>query len=242
MVDNLILNMKKLAVITGGSKGIGKALVHKFASMDFDIITCARNQKDLNTLKTEVEQHYKISCHVFAVDMSDKQQVMTFASQINKMEGHVEVLINNAGLFIPGQVHTEEEGSLEMMINTNLYSAYHLTRSLVPAMKQRNKGHIFNMCSTASFVPYVNGGSYCISKFALLGMNKVLREEMKEHNVRVTAIMPGATLTASWEGVDLPEERFMKPEDVAETIASAYLMSHRTVIEEIIMRPQLGDI
>ena len=78
--------------------------------------------------------------------------------------------------------------------------------------------------------------------FALLGMSKVLREEMKEHDVRVTSIMPGATLTASWEGVELPEERFMKADDVAETVWNAYVMSKRTVIEEIVMRPQLGDI
>ncbi|MEQ8575130.1 MAG: SDR family NAD(P)-dependent oxidoreductase, partial [Fulvivirga sp.] len=118
----------------------------------------------------------------------------------------------------------------------------HLTRGLIHGMKEKRAGHIFNMCSTASFVPYVNGGSYCISKFALLGMSKVLREEMKEHNVRVTSIMPGATLTASWEGVELPEERFMKPEDVADAVFNAYSMSDRTVIEEIVMRPQLGDI
>ena len=91
-------------------------------------------------------------------------------------------------------------------------------------------------------MPYANGGSYCISKFALLGMSKVLREEMKEQNVRVTSILPGATLTASWEGVDLPEERFMKPGDIAESVWSAYQLSDRTVIEELVMRPQLGDI
>jgi short-subunit dehydrogenase len=91
-------------------------------------------------------------------------------------------------------------------------------------------------------MPYINGGSYCISKFALLGMTKVLREEMKEHGVRVTAILPGATLTASWEGANLPPERFMKPDDVAEAILTAYKMSDRSVVEELVIRPQLGDI
>ncbi len=98
------------------------------------------------------------------------------------------------------------------------------------------------MCSTASIIPYTNGGSYCISKFALYGMTKVLREELKEHGVRVTAVLPGATLTASWEGVDLPAERFMKPEDVAQAMFTAWSLSSQAVIEELLIRPQLGDI
>lgn len=234
--------MKKLAVITGGTKGIGKALIEKFADQQFDIITCSRNKEELKKLSEEVSSKFGVNVHTFKVDMGKKDQVLTFANEISKISPHVEVLINNAGLFIPGAVHEETDGALEQMIDTNLYSAYHLTRGLIHGMKSNKSGHIFNICSTASFVPYVNGGSYCISKFALLGMSKVLREEMKEHNVRVTSIMPGATLTASWEGVDLPEERFMKPEDVAEAIFNAYSMSDRTVIEEIVMRPQLGDI
>jgi short-subunit dehydrogenase len=91
-------------------------------------------------------------------------------------------------------------------------------------------------------MPYINGGSYCISKYAMYGMTQVLREEMKEHNVRVTAVLPGATYTSSWEGADLPPERLMKPEDVASAVWNAYEMSSRTVVEEIILRPQLGDL
>ena len=131
---------------------------------------------------------------------------------------------------------------VEKMIDPNLYSAYHLTRKLIDGMINRKAGHIFNICSTASITPYVNGGSYCISKYAMLGMTKVLREEMKEHDVKVTAIMPGATLTASWEGVELPEDRFMKADDVADAVHTAYGLSKSAVIEEIVMRPQLGDI
>jgi hypothetical protein len=89
---------------------------------------------------------------------------------------------------------------------------------------------------------YSNGGSYAISKFALLGFSKCLRSELKGHGIRVTAVMPGATLTESWRGTDLNEDRFMKAEDVAETIYSAYTLSDRSVVEEIILRPQLGDL
>lgn len=229
--------MSKTVVVTGGTKGIGKAIIEKFAAEGFSIITCSRNESDLERLSSEISNH--VSYQV--VDMCDKAAVLGFGKWIKDQHGKIDVLVNNAGLFIPGEIHTEDDGVVEQMINTNLYSAYHLTRSLINEVVAA-KGHIFNMCSTASFVPYVNGGSYCISKFALLGFSKVLREEMKNKGVRVTSIMPGATMSASWEGVDLPEERFMKASDVAEAIFNAYNMSDRTVIEEIIMRPQLGDL
>jgi hypothetical protein len=154
----------------------------------------------------------------------------------------VDVLVNNAGKFIPGTTMEEAEGNLESMIETNVYSAYHVTRGLVAHMKAKAAGHIFNLCSIASIKAYPNGGSYAISKFALLGFSKVLREELKECGIRVTAVLPGATRTASWDGVDLPDTRFIKPEDVAEIIFNAYSISDRSVVEEVIIRPQLGDI
>jgi short-subunit dehydrogenase len=117
-----------------------------------------------------------------------------------------------------------------------------MTRALLPNMKTSGGGHIFNMCSIASFQAYKNGGSYAISKFALLGFSKCLREELKTDKIRVTAVMPGATKTRSWEAANLPDERFIKVEDVAATIFSAFSLSENSVVEEIIIRPQLGDI
>ena len=234
--------MNKTIVVTGGSKGIGKAVIEKAALNGFDIITCARNENYLKALKEEMEGKLETQVHYLPVDMSQKSEIKEFVRFVNGVTSKVDILVNNAGLFIPGQVHQEEEGVLEQMIQTNLYSAYHLTRGVLPMMLETGEGHIFNMCSTASIIPYVNGGSYCISKFALLGFSKVLREELKEKNIRVTSILPGATLTASWEGVELPEDRFMKPEDVAEAIWTAYELSGRTVMEEVLLRPMLGDI
>jgi short-subunit dehydrogenase len=154
----------------------------------------------------------------------------------------VDLLVNNAGVYLPGQIHDEPEKNLEFLLMVNLISAYHITRGVLETMIPRRSGHIFNIGSTASILAYPNGGSYCISKFAMYGMTKVLREELKELGIRVTAVLPGATFTQSWLGTDLPEERFMKPADIAETIWSAYNLSGNTVVEEVIMRPQLGDI
>lgn len=234
--------MNKLVVISGATKGIGRAVAERFAKAKFDVAACSRGAADLQDFKTHLERAHGVRVFVKKTDASDKKQVGEFASFVLDLDRPVDVLVNNAGHFIPGATMEEEDGVLEQMIAANVYSAYHLTRGLIDNFKKHASGHIFNMCSIASIKAYPNGGSYAISKFALLGFTKVLREELKALNVRVTAVMPGATRTASWEGVDLPESRFMKAEDVAEVIFNAYFISGRSVVEEVIIRPQLGDI
>ncbi len=235
--------MNKLIVVTGGTKGIGRAVVEKFASAGFDVATCSRSRNDLDQLANNLTGKFA-NCRIFTfvADMSKRNDVEAFSRMVTGLGRPVDVLVNNTGYFIPGDITTEEEGTLESMIEANLYSAYHTTRHLVGDMKQRKHGHIFNMCSIASIAAYPNGGSYAISKFALLGFSKCLREELKPLGIRVTAVLPGATYTNSWAGADLPEERFMKADDVAETIYSAWALSERSVVEEILIRPQLGDL
>lgn len=235
--------MKKLLIISGGTKGIGKAIVESFARKGFDIITCSRNQADIDRLIDEVKASGGGNeIKGFMADLRNRADVDGFVRFINSFKRSVDVLINNVGIFQPGKISDEPEGVFEQQLETNLYSAYYLTRGLIGDIIKKKKGHIFNICSTASIMPYVNGGSYCISKYAMYGMTQVLREEMKEHNVRVTAVLPGATLTSSWEGAEIPPERLMKPEDVAAAVWNAYEMSSHTVVEEIILRPQLGDL
>ena len=224
--------MSPLIVVTGGTKGIGRAIADRFIAAGFEAVVCARS----------VEGVAGPGLLPFAADLSVRSGVDALIGYIESLNRPVDVLVNNTGIFEPGQIHTEAEGTFERLMNTNVGSAYHLTRGLVRDMMIRRQGHIFMMCSTASITPYTNGGSYCISKFALLGMSRVLREELKPHDVKVTAILPGATLTASWAGTDLPEERFMKAEDVAESAWMAYSLSKSAVVEEILIRPQLGDI
>lgn len=224
--------MNPLAVVTGGSKGIGRAIAERFVNEGFDVVVCARAIDD-------VQGEGLIP---FTADLSDRSGVDALLRYIHSLNRPVDILVNNTGIFLPGQIQNEAEGTFELTMNTNVASAYHLTRGLLTDMIARRKGHIFMMCSTASITAYTNGGSYCISKFALLGMSRVLREELKTHGVKVTAVLPGATLTASWEGTDLPEERFMKASDVADSVWAAYTLSRSAVVEEILIRPQLGDI
>lgn len=230
-------------VITGATKGIGRAIAEKFAAEGFNLAVCARSQDDLNDMQEAFAKDYP-NCQFIskATDVSNAEAVNEFGDLVLEKFDKIEVLVNNAGVFIPGEVHKEEEGMLEKQIETNLYSAYRMTRKVIPRMQENKDGHVFNMCSTASVVAYPNGGSYCISKFALLGFSKVLREEMKIHNVRVTSLLPGATYTASWEGTDLPKERFIKAEDIGNLVYGTWELSKQTVIEEIMLRPQLGDL
>ncbi len=230
-------------IITGATKGIGKAIGDLLLSKGHNIAFCARSKEDVETLIGQWQEAYPSQEVTGMVcDMGVQQEVESFASSVISKMKNIDVLVNNAGIFIPGEILEEEEGALNKMINVNLYSAYHLTRVIAPMMKKQGSGHIFNMCSVASIKAYPNGGSYSISKFALLGFSKVLREELKSAGVKVTSILPGATWSNSWAGVDLPKERLMEAHDIALSVSSAIEMSPSAVVEEIIVRPQLGDL
>lgn len=237
--------LKKTIIVTGGTKGIGLALVQKFYAEGYDIITCSRNFDDLQQLTKELVAINKDNTiQTFVADLSKIDDCKKFVDFVLTHTTSIDALINNTGYFLPGQIHTEDDRTLTTMIETNLYSAYYVTKGLVSNMIENKSGHIFNICSTASIMAYSNGGSYCISKFALLGMSKVLREELKFTGVKVTAILPGATRTASWAGLidELPEDRLMDPSDVAMAIYTCFILAPNATVEELLIRPQLGDL
>ncbi len=230
-------------VVTGATKGIGRAVTEVFANNGFDIAICARDESDLKQLESQLKYKFSnIEVIALAADMSIKADVLRFAETIKAKWETADVLVNNAGMFLPGNVSTEADGTLEKLIETNLYSAYYMSREILPLLQANDRGHIFNISSVAGTKAYPNGGSYSISKFAMTGLSKALREELKTQNVRVTNVIPGAVLTASWEGVDLPKERFIDVEDLAQLIYDCYKVSYRTVVEDLVVRPMLGDL
>ena len=230
-------------IITGASKGIGKAVAEVFAARGHTLYLCARNETVLSATVSELALQYPTAVIQSKVaDMTDSNDRKIFAVWVLKTAKKIDILVNNAGHFIPGSIHNEQSGILEQMISSNLYSAYHLTRLFITEMIQQKSGHIFNLCSIASLHAYDNGGSYSISKFALLGFSKNLREEMKPHGIKVTAVLPGATLSDSWAGSGVDPNRIMEASDVAQMILAASLLSPQAVVEDIIMRPQLGDL
>jgi len=234
--------LKKL-VVTGASKGIGRAIAEKFLAFGYEVAVCSRNPDHLFAMEDEISaMDYPGKLHTFVCDMSDKQQIKKFYEFVNSKMGVVDILVNNAGIFEPGAIHNEEEGVFERQMTMNVSSAYHTSRLFLPEMIHKKNGHIFNICSVASIKPYTNGGSYCISKYAVYGMTKVLREELKPYKIKVTAVLPGATLSGSWEGTTLPETRFMNVNDIAEAVFMASQLSPSAVVEEILIRPMEGDI
>lgn len=229
-------------IITGASKGIGKAIAEVFAADGHVLLLGSRGAKALYDTVAALQSKYP-QCTVKArtVDLSNREETIAFGTWCLEF-GTPGILVNNAGNFLPGSIHNEVEGILEQMIGTNLYSAYHLTRTVLPAMMEAKAGHIFNICSIASLNAYPNGGSYSISKFALLGFSKNLREEMKPHGIKVTAVCPGATLSASWDGFSIDPKRIMEAADIAKMIHAATQLSSMAVVEDILLRPQLGDL
>lgn len=236
--------MNKTAVITGATKGLGRAIAEIFAENGFDLCVCSRTEADLDAMQDDWRHRFpNVRLHTHPTDLGKKPEVLEFATFVKKTWPRLDVLVNNAGLYLPGGVADEREGSLETLLEINLLSAYHLTRSLLaPLMLPRRKGHIFNMCSIASIIAYPNGGAYTVSKFALLGFSRCLREEMKTKGIKVTAILPGATWSDSWQGVDLPEDRLMQATDIAKAVWGCYNLGDGAVVEELLIRPQLGDL
>jgi len=229
-------------VITGANKGIGKAIAIKFASCGYNLFLCARNLQQLNDTALEIQSAFPfVKIKVRSVDLSQKNETFAFADWCLQ-HATPDILVNNAGVYVPGNTIDEPEDSMELMMNTNFFSAYHLTRRLVPAMIKNGSGHIFNMCSIASLQAYDGGGGYSISKFALNGFSQNLRHELRSRGIKVTAIFPGAVLTDSWSNFDNSNNRIMKTDDIASMVLAVSKLSPAAVVEEIVLRPQLGDL
>jgi len=228
------------AIVSGGTKGIGLEICKAFAREGYNIVTCSRSEEDLQNLKKELSHQIRIE--VFQADFRKREEVIAFAQFARDQFDSFQILVNNAGVFQPGSVLNEKEDTLDFQLDVNLKSAYYLSRAIVPAMLKIQSGHVFNIVSIAGLKAYPNGGGYCISKFALNGFSKVLREECKDKGVKVTAVHPGATWSNSWKGADFPRDRLMEAEDIAKMVVSCFQLGPSAVVEEIIIRPQKGDL
>lgn len=229
-------------VVTGASQGIGAAVAEAFASEpDARLVLVSRNRERMEEVAGACRAR-GAEAHVFPCDVTDEAAVRALAEEVQARWGPPDVLVNNAGLFQPGLLQDATVAQFREQVDVNLTSAFIVTQAFLDGMLERGRGHLFYMASVASIRAYPGGVAYCAAKHGLLGLARVVREETKPHGLRVTALLPGATFTPSWEGTDLPEERFMPVEDVARTVLYAYHLSDRSVVEEILVRPQLGDV
>lgn len=228
-------------VISGASRGIGKAIAKKMVHQGHHVCINARNLNDLKTAKKEIEKGLG-AIHIYQCNVEYKNEIKSFAQFALEKLKRIDILINNAGFFLPSSVHNEADGILEKMLTINLFSAYHLSREIIPNMVKNKSGLIVNISSVAGLQAYTGGGAYSIAKFALTGFSKNLRIELMEKGIKVSTIYPGATYTDSWKESDINADRIMQANDIAETIIMLSKLSPQAVAEEIILRPLLGDL
>jgi NADP-dependent 3-hydroxy acid dehydrogenase YdfG len=238
------MQSQKTIIVTGASRGIGKAILEKYAQAGWQVVFCSKNEASVSkTLRELTEKYPNTSIDGQVCDMSQKTEVLDFATYCSSKYSNIQILVNNAGVYIPGEISSGNyDDNLEELMQINLYSAYWMGKILIPYLEAKKNGYIVNISSIAGIQAYPNGGSYAVTKFALTGYTKTIREELKTKNIKVIGIYPGATYTDSWASSDLPAERFVAAEDIAIIVFQATNLSNNAVVEDIIIRPQLGDI
>src|SRR5580700_1737520 len=230
-------------LITGASQGIGAAIAKTFARevRGCRLALVARNEKNLRSVARACEK-LGASAGVFPCDVADAAAVAAMAGAVRKNFGVVDVLINNAGQFFGASFLETPVEKFDEMFAANLRSAFLVSRAFAPAMVRRGRGDIFLMGSIAGIKALSGMAAYGAAKSGVLGLARVMREELKEKGVRVVAVLPGATWSPSWAGSGVAAGRLMPAEDVARAFLDLYRLSRRTVVEEIVLRPQLGDL
>ena len=232
-----------LVIITGASRGIGYSIAERFLKdRKFQIVICCKHKKNLESSLIKLKSKYpKANIAGQNIDLSITKNIKSFANFCLSV-GSPFILINNVGSFKSSSIFTENDTDVEKSLSINLFAAYHLTKCLLPKMVENKNGHIINICSIASIKGFKNCSAYNIAKFALYGFGKYLREELKDLNIKVTNVIPGATNTDSWDGMDIDPKRLIDPNDIAEMIYSITKLSKQSLVEDIIIRPQLGDL
>ena len=228
-------------VVTGASQGIGRATALAFAREGGRVALWSRTESKLEDVAAAC-QDAGGEALVCPTDVTDDAAVADAAHAVHDAWGRPDVLVNNAGAFVPAPLDETSAAAFREQVDVNLTAAFVVTKAFLDGMRQRGSGHLFFMASVAGQQAYPGSVAYCAAKHGLVGLARVVREETKSDGVRVTTLLPGATRTPSWEGTDLPEARFMAPEDIAQTVLDAYRLSDRTVLEEVVLRPQQGDI
>lgn len=233
-----------VVLITGASRGIGAALAGVFSERYGEkarVALVARSQGDLDRVATSCRA-FRSDARTFQCDVTDPEAVAEMADGVLETFGTPDVLINNAGLYEPATLSETDFDTFRRQVDVNLTSAFLVTKAFLPGMQERGSGDLFYMVSVAALKGYSGGAGYCAAKHGLLGLARVVREETKEAGLRVVSVIPGATRTASWDGTDLPDSRFINPDDVARSVLAAHELSDRAVVEELLIRPQKGDI
>ena len=234
---------KPVVLITGASQGIGAEIAKTFAKQlpGVRLALVARNETNLAKVAKACAK-LGATAQTFTCDVADEASVDAMAAAVKQRFKVVDVLVNNAGKFAPTEFLSMSVADFDGLLNANLRSLFLVSRAIVPGMVARGKGDVFNMSSIAGLQAYPGGAGYCAAKFGVTGLSKVMRTELKDKGVRVCTVYPGATVSPSWEGSGADWDRMMPTADVARAFYDVYQLSRRTVVEDIVLRPQGGDL
>jgi NADP-dependent 3-hydroxy acid dehydrogenase YdfG len=235
------MSKKQYALVTGGTRGIGQAIALKLLEEGFGVFYTGTTVKSIKAT-AEVFKSYKEQAIALVCDVTDENNISALLTRITETTKSLDILVNNAGVFVSDGFSSGNADTVRNLLEVNVLGTYNISQAMLPLMRKAKRAHIFNICSVAGLNAYPNGCSYSISKFALDGLGKSMRLELKDQGIRVTQVYPGATYTDSWSNSDLPESRFMQTTDVAKSIFNAYDINLNSNVEEIVIRPILGDI
>jgi NAD(P)-dependent dehydrogenase (short-subunit alcohol dehydrogenase family) len=226
----------RIALVTGGSRGIGAAIADRLAVLGAKVAICGRNQAELRKTASAISAHGE--CEGFPCDITDLAQVEALADAIRKRWGGVDLLVNNAGVgAFRGPLHELPPQDWEKVLNTNLRAVYYMIRTFAPGMIAKRGGDIINISSIAGKNALPNGAAYSASKWGLNGLTYSVAEELRQHNIRVTVVCPGSVNTdlSPHEGKD--PSRMLQPEDVAHVVEMLVTQQPRSFVSEVVIRP-----
>ena len=231
----------KVAVVTGASKGIGKAIASAFAGAGAKVVLAARTRETLEQVASEIKESGAEALAV-PTDVTDVDAVERLIKRTLDVYQHVDILVNNAGVGYFGPVVDFAPDDWDMVVNSNLKAVYLCAKYALPPMLAQGSGQIINVLSIAAKVAFEASAAYCAAKAGALALTKVLASEVRQQNIRVTAVLPGSVHTPFWD--DVPEhpdfEQMLKPEHVADTVVSICQQPPGMVTEEIVVMPPLG--
>ena len=233
-----------LVAITGASQGIGAAIACAFAEQrpGCRLALIARSAGRLSRVARACVDKGAKRAEIFPCDVTEPVAVEAMAEAVMEKMGVPDALINNAGVFRSGALLEMSVRDFDEIVAANLRSVFLVSRAFLQSLVKRGRGHVFNMSSIAGLGAYPKNAAYCAAKYGVTGLSKVMRMELRETGVRVTCVHPGATFSPSWKGSGIPAGRMMPAADVARVFVDVFQMSQRTVVEEIVLRPQLGDL
>lgn len=224
----------KTALITGAGKGIGRAVALALANEGVHIGLVARTEKDLQAVAAEVTA-LGVKAAIAMADVSDINSVNAAVAKIRQELGAIDILINNAGTAAFGKFLELTPEQWENQVKVNLFGVYYVTRAVLPEMIERQTGDIINVSSTAGLKGAPVTSAYSASKFGLMGLTDSLMQEVRKHNIRVTALTPSTVVTDLAKSANLlnnNEDRVMHPEDFAELIVAQLKLNRRVFVKD----------